>query len=86
MKALFGLYSDFGVADINRLLKPHGVRLVLKKSKDWGKNVSVTAHAVGVPTKRSRTSRQTAPPVGGDAPAGAVIPSTLVDATKPTLG
>ena len=54
MKAWFGLLQDVKVVDLNRLLKPHGVRLVLKKSKDWGKNVSVTAHAVEAPTKRQR--------------------------------
>lgn len=45
-KALFGLWSEMKVPDINRILKPHGVRLVMKRSKDWGKNVSVTAHPV----------------------------------------
>ena len=53
MKALFGLWGEFGVADLNRVLKPHGVRLVLKKSKDWGKNISVTAHAVSVRKPRA---------------------------------
>lgn len=53
MKALFGTWSDFKVSDLNRLLKPHGVRLVLKRSKDWGKNVSVTAHPVAVRKPRA---------------------------------
>ena len=56
MKAWFGLLQDMKVVDLNRLLKSHGVRLVVKKSKDWGKNVSVTAHAIGVSTKRQRIS------------------------------
>jgi len=54
MKALYGLWADVKVADLNRILKPHGVRLVMKKSKEWGKNVNVTAHALGAPKKRSR--------------------------------
>ena len=54
MKAWFGLLQDVKVVDLNRLLKAHGVRLVVKKSKDWGKNVSVTAHTVGAPAKRQR--------------------------------
>ena len=54
MKAWFGLQQDVKVVDLNRLLKPHGVRLVVKKSKDWGKNVSITAHALGAAAKRSR--------------------------------
>ena len=57
MKAWFGLLQDVKVTDLNRLLKPHSVRLVVKKSKDWGKNVSVTAHAAAVPAKRSRGVR-----------------------------
>lgn len=51
-KALFGLWSDMKVPDLNRLLKPHGVRLVLKKSKDWGLQVSVTAHPIEAPAQR----------------------------------
>ncbi len=68
MKALFGVISDFGVADFNRLLKPHGVRLVLKKSKDWGKNVSVTAHPVSV--RKPRAVVAAVPPVPGTGTAG----------------
>mgnify|MGYP003395237931 CR=1 FL=1 len=49
MKALFGLWSSFKVAQINRLLRPHNVRLVLKKSKDWGDQVSLTAHLIKEP-------------------------------------
>lgn len=69
MKALFGLWSDMKVADINRILKPHGVRLVIKKSKDWGRNVSVTAHPVGAAVKRQRPPKN--PPVVY--PAGASV-------------
>ena len=63
MKAWFGLLQDVKVVDINRLLKSHGVRLVVKKSKDWGKNVSVTAHAVGAPAKRARATKVPAAPM-----------------------
>ena len=45
-KSLFGLWSDFKASDINRLLRSHNVRLVVKKSKDWGDKVTVTAHRV----------------------------------------
>jgi hypothetical protein len=45
-KALFGLREDFKVSDFNRLLKPFGVRLVEKRSRDWGKKVNVTAHRI----------------------------------------
>jgi hypothetical protein len=63
------MWSDWKVADINRLLKPHGVRLVLKKSKDWGKNVSVTAHATGVVVKRVRAPKAPAVEPGPVSPA-----------------
>jgi len=43
-RAVFGLWSDVRIGDLNRLLKPYGVRLVLKSSRDWGDQVSVTAH------------------------------------------
>lgn len=45
-RAVFGLWSDVRISDLNRLLKPYGVRLVLKSSRDWGDQVSVTAHPV----------------------------------------
>lgn len=51
MKALFGLWSGFKVSQINRLLRPFNVRLVLKKSKDWGAPVSLTAHHIKEPEK-----------------------------------
>lgn len=73
MKAWFGLLQDVKVVDLNRLLKAHGVRLVVKKSKDWGKNVSVTAHAVGVQAKRSRGVRVPPAPIDSTVPVG--IPS-----------
>ena len=63
MKALFGLWAEFGVKDLNRVLKPHGVRLVLKKSKEWGKNVSVTAHPVS--TRKPRAVVAAVPPASG---------------------
>ena len=58
MKALFGLWPEMKPADINRILKPHGVRLVVKKSKEWGKQVTVTAHPVAV---RARKPKPVAP-------------------------
>lgn len=60
-KALFGLWSEMKVPDINRILKPCGVRLVMKRSKDWGKSVSVTAHPVET-AKRVRAPRETPKP------------------------
>ena len=53
MKALFCVWSEVRLSDLNRILKPHSVKLVAKGSKAWGKQVNVTAHAV-VPTKRVR--------------------------------
>lgn len=61
MKALFGLWGEMKVSDINRILKPHGVKLVAKGSKAWGKQVTVTAHATGLVVKRVRTPK---PPAG----------------------
>ena len=46
MKAWYGEWKDVKVVDLNRLLKAHGVRIVVKKSKEWGKNSTVTAHPV----------------------------------------
>ncbi len=48
-RALFGLWSDIGAAQINRLLKPHGVRLVVKGSKAWGDQVNVTVQRLPRP-------------------------------------
>ena len=68
MKALFGLWAEFGVKDLNRVLKPHGVRLVLKKSKEWGKQVNVTAHPI---TARKPRAVVVVPPANaGGAAAG----------------
>ena len=86
MKALFGLWSSFKVAQINRLLRPHNVRLVLKKSKDWGQQVSLTAHLIkgpvvvadyasvlaGAPKDMRNAARDGSFDVGG-APASGVI-------------
>lgn len=58
MKAWYGEWKDVKVVDLNRLLKAHGVRIVVKKSKEWGKNCTVTAHPV---VARKRTV--VAPPV-----------------------
>jgi hypothetical protein len=46
VKAWYGELKDVKVVDLNRILKQHGVRLVVKKAKEWGKNVTVTAHPV----------------------------------------
>ena len=54
MKALFAVWGEIKVSDLNRILKPHGVKLVTKGSKAWGKQVNVTAHPVGVAAKRVR--------------------------------
>lgn len=48
-KSLFGLWSDMKVSDINRLLRPHGVRLVAKGSKEYGDAVVITAQAIADP-------------------------------------
>jgi hypothetical protein len=53
MKAIFGLWGDIRVSQINRLLRPHGVRLVAKYSRDWGDQVNITAHKIEEPTKPS---------------------------------
>lgn len=73
-KALFGLWSEMKVPDINRILKPHGVRLVMKRSKVWGKQVSVTAHPVEV-VKRARAPKEPAP----QAPASSSVMTSAND-------
>lgn len=45
-KVVFGLWSNIGVADLNRLLKTYGVRLVAKRSKEWGDQVTITAQMI----------------------------------------
>lgn len=57
MKAWYGEWKDVKVVDLNRILKAHGVRLVVKKSKEWGKNCTVTAHGVLV---RKRAAKEDA--------------------------
>jgi len=54
VKALFGQWAEMKASDLNRILKPHGVKLVVKKSKEWGTQVNVTAHKVVVPVRRAR--------------------------------
>lgn len=56
MKAVTGVWSAIGVQDLNRILKPHGVRLVKTTKKAWGEAVSITAHKI-----------EPAAPAGGDA-------------------
>ena len=46
MKAVTGVWSAIGVQDLNRILKPHGVRLVKTTKKAWGEAVSITAHRI----------------------------------------
>lgn len=46
-KSVFGLWSEIRAADLNRLLKPYGVRLVVKSSRNWGDQVHVTAQPIG---------------------------------------
>jgi TolB-like protein len=45
-KALFGVWSELKASEINRILKAHGVRLVVKGSKLWGDKVNVTAQKI----------------------------------------
>ena len=66
-KALHAPWPDIKPAEINRILKPHGVRLVVKKSKEWGKNVTVTVQAIVV---RKRSQQPAVPPVAGTGAAG----------------
>lgn len=51
MKAVFGLWSNIKVSDLNRLLRPYNVRLVCKSSKEWGDQVAVTAQKIEEPAK-----------------------------------
>lgn len=48
MKAVFGKWERIGVADLNRLLKAFGVRLVKKTSKEWDGQVTITAQSLDV--------------------------------------
>lgn len=45
-KVVFGVWANIRISDLNRLLKPHGVRLVQKTSKQWGDAVTISAHAL----------------------------------------
>ena len=47
-KAVFGLWSDIKVSQLNRILRPFNVRLVLKTSKEWGDSVHITAQPIEV--------------------------------------
>lgn len=49
MKAVFAVWNDIKVSQLNRLLRPYNVRLVVKSSRDWGDRVTVTAHGVEPP-------------------------------------
>ena len=46
MKAVFGLWSEIKVHQINRVLRPFNVRLIIKRSRDWGDAISITAHPI----------------------------------------
>ena len=48
-KILKGEWANMKPADLNRLLRPLGVRLLVKHSKNWGKEVAVTAEWTLVP-------------------------------------
>lgn len=43
-RCLFARWADLKGPDLNRILKPYGVRLVVKSSRQWGEQVAVTAH------------------------------------------
>ena len=45
-KILKGEWGKLKAAEINRLLKPFGVRLLVKHSKNWGAEVAVTAERI----------------------------------------
>lgn len=45
-KAVFGIWADLKVSQLNRLLRPFNVRLVVKGSKAWGDQVNVVAQAI----------------------------------------
>ena len=76
MKAWYGEWKDVKVVDLNRILKAHGVRIVIKKSKEWGKNCTVTAHSVVV---RKRVAKE-------DADRMAAGFGAALDATKAAVG
>ena len=46
MKSLFSLWVDVKVSHLNRLLRPFNVRLIEKRSKEWGDKVVITAQAI----------------------------------------
>ena len=51
-KSLYGPWSAVRASDLNRLLRPFQVRLIVKKSREWGECVSVTAHAIEPPASQ----------------------------------
>jgi hypothetical protein len=46
IKAVFAVWNDVRVSDLNRLLRPYNVRLVIKSSKDWRGQVHISAQPV----------------------------------------
>lgn len=49
MKAVYGLWADIKVSQLNRILRPFNVRLIVKKSREWDGQVAITAHAIPAP-------------------------------------
>ncbi len=46
MKAVFEVWANIKVSHLNRILRPFNVRLVLKRSKEWGDRVTITAQPI----------------------------------------
>jgi hypothetical protein len=63
IKAVFAVWNDVRVSDLNRLLRPYNVRLVIKSSKDWGDQVHISAQPVEAKAKAVRVAA-VAPPGG----------------------
>lgn len=70
MKAVTGVWSAIGVSDLNRILKPHGVRLIKTTKKAWGEAVSITAHPIEAPVVISGDPGALAVRLPGDLPPG----------------
>lgn len=75
MKAVYGLWANIQIGQLNKLLKPFGCRLVKKTSKDWGNAVSITAHALEAVVPKTPLTAGTA----GVAGAGLLSPVTACE-------
>lgn len=64
-KSILAPWGQITAAELNRLLKPHNVRLVVTHSKKWGEQVNVAAMRI--------------PLVPADDPHQAVALATLAD-------